>query len=196
MRIKKKWNTGNKKWPKKCKMDNGLVLKIPQQTMFGSFCKSHGCSVAAVSIALQIFGIKMSPYAVYKWCKENLPGNSGSKVAIKGTENAINGILKEHGIERGAYWKAIDGKNTVKAIRDCLKKNGVVLIECDNPIHTNCLIATRPGGVWNASNGKFKKTSARKMVKGAVKGSKSRSKQNNWFKNRTGDSGIVCVYPR
>ena len=53
-------------------MDNGLVLKIPQQTMFGSFCKNHGCSVAAVSIALQIFGIKMSPYAVYKWCKENL----------------------------------------------------------------------------------------------------------------------------
>ena len=177
-------------------MDNGLVLKIPQQTMFGSFCKSHGCSVAAVSIALQIFGIKMSPYAVYKWCKENLPGNSGSKVAIKGTENAINGILKEHGIERGAYWKAIDGKNTVKAIRSCLNDGGIVLIECDKPIHTNCLIATRPGGVWNASNGKFKKTSARKMVKGAVKGSKSRSKQNNWFKNRTGDSGIVCVYPR
>ena len=177
-------------------MDNGLVLKIPQQTMFGNFCKSHGCSVAAVSIALQIFGVKMSPYAVYKWCKEKLPDNTGSKVAIKGTEVAINGILKEHGIERGAYWKAIDGENTVKAIRDCLNKDGVVLIECDNPIHTNCLIATRTGGIWNASNGKFKKTSAKKMVKIALKSSKSKTKQNNWFKGRTGDSGIVCVYPK
>ena len=45
----------------------------------------------------------MSPYAVYKWCKKNLHGNSGSKVAIKGTEVAINGILKEHGIERVAF---------------------------------------------------------------------------------------------
>ena len=177
-------------------MDNGIILKIPQQKNFGSFCRRHGCSVAAVSIALQIFGIKMSPYAVYKWCKENLPGNSGSKVAIKGTENAINGILKEHNIEKRAYWKPIDRGNTVKAIRSCLNNGGIVLIECDKPIHTNCLIATRQGGVWNASNGKFIKTTATKMVKKALKGSKERKDQTNWFKGRTGDSGIVCVYPR
>lgn len=196
MKIKKTKNTGNKKYPKRVTMSNGLVLWIPQQKQFGSFSREHGCSLAAIDIALQVTGIRKNPDKVYAWCKDHLSGYTGSKVAIIGCKRAVNQISgKNH-----AKYMIITGtkknrKKAVQKIKDCLKKDGIVLVESDNPIHTDVLIAKRKGGIWNATNGTLKKTTIPKMVKGAIKRKTSKAKQTNWYNGRDGDCGIVLVYP-
>ena len=196
MKIKKTKDTGNKKYPKKVTMSNRIVLRIPQQRQFGAFALAHGCSLAAIDIALQVIGMKKNPDEVYTWCKNHLPGYTGSKVTIMGCKRAINQISGKN----QAKYMVITGtkKNRKKAIRkikECLRQDGIVLVESDNPIHTDVLIAKRKGGVWDATNGTLKKTTIPKMVKGAIKRKTSKARQTNWYSGRDGDCGIVLLYP-
>lgn len=196
MKIKKTKDTGNKKYPKKVTMSGGLVLRIPQQRQFGAFALAHGCSLAAIDIALQVIGIRKNPDEIYSWCKKHLPGYTGSKVAIMGCKRAINQISGKN----KAKHMVITGtkKNRKKAIRkikECLRQDGIALVESDNPIHTDVLIAKRKGGVWDATNGTLKKTTIPKMVKGAIKRKTSKARQTNWYSGRDGDCGIVLLYP-
>lgn len=196
MKIKKTKDTGNKKYPKKVTMSGGLVLRIPQQKQFGTFALAHGCSLAAIDISLQVIGVRKDPDEVYSWCKKHLPGYTGSKVTIMGCKRAINRISGKN----QAKYMVITGtkKNRKKAIRkikECLRQDGIVLVESDDPIHTDVLIAKRKGGVWDATNGVLKKTTIPKMVKGAIRRKTSKAKQTNWYSGRDGDCGIVLLYP-
>lgn len=192
MRIKKKANTGDSKWPEKATMDNGLVFRIPQQRSFCDFSKKHGCSLAAVSIALQLFGIDKSPTEVYLWAKRNVPGYTGSKLTIHGCKAAINRMAKK----KAAVWHPITGtarnkKAAIRRIRRAVRAGKIVLIETRNPIHTNVIIARRKGGVWNATNGKLVKTTIRKLVGDAYKC--GAGQKDNWWPKA---GGYVTVSPK
>lgn len=186
MKIKKVKNTGNKKWPKKVEMYNGLSYRIPQQKEFCDFSKKHGCSLAAVSIALQSFGISKTPTEIYLYAKKNLGGYSGSKLTIYGCKTVINKMLDKN----VATWHHISKstkRSAIRSIRKALKQNKIVLIETDSPIHTNVIIAKRPGGVWNATNGKLVKTTVRSLVNDAYI---CASRKDNWWPK---SSGYVIV---
>lgn len=197
MRVTKIIKTDNPKYPRIVVLSDGTKLKIPLQYKWNSFCKSHGCSIVGVQIALQRLGINMNPNQVYNWCKAHISGYTGSKLTIYGTMLAINGISKS----KAATWYPITGtdKNkeaTHKRIKKCIMNGGIVLFEQRNPIHTNVLVGSRKGGLYNATNGVVKKTTIGAMYKVALHGYASESKQRNWFKGSKYCAGIVCVTPK
>lgn len=198
MIIKKIKSTGNAKWPKKAIMDTNLKIKIPQQKQWNSFNRSHGCSIAAVAIALQFLGTKKNPDEIYHWCKRNVPGYTGSKLTIYGTMLAINGISNK----KKAEWHPIEGdkksqKKAKKKIRKAVKQGAMVLVEQASPIHTNIIIARRSGGVWIATNGVIKKTTIKRLVKESLKGCAGAKNQVNWYVSGKKEkaAGYVIVWP-
>lgn len=192
--IKSK-STGNKKYPKKAIIangDNNLKIKIPQQTQFGSFCKAHGCSVAAVTVALQLHNILLSPSGVYSLAKSFLSGYTGSKLTIYGTERVINKKCPNK-----AVWKPFTGNNKAEVkenIENAISKGYFVLFEQKNPIHTNIIIGRAAGGKYViATNGTIKKVTLNYLIKKALKGYKAKSKQRNWWKGSQYGAGYVIV---
>ena len=192
--IKSK-STSNKKYPKTAIIANGdtdLTIKIPQQTQFGDFCKLHGCSVAAVTTALQIHNILLSPSSVHTYAKSFLSGYTGSKLTICGCYKVIN--KKTPG---KAVWKPFTGddKDKVKEnIENAIKKGYFVLFEKKNPIHTNTIIGRAVNGKYViATNGTIKKVTLNYLIKKALKGYKSEKKQRNWFKGSQYGAGYVIV---
>jgi len=196
LRIKKKWKTGNAKWPMKYTMANGKAYKIPQQNRFGSFCKSHGCSVAAVSLALQMYGISKSPSEVYTWAKKHIGGYTGSKLTVYGAYKVLKKLVGSKG--RIVYHSMQDSTKAAarKRIRACMKKGGMVLIEQKSPIHTNTIVATRKGGMVIATNGKLKNTTVPTLVREALTGLSGSKNQKTWFKGSKHASGYVLCYPK
>lgn len=199
IKIKKVKNTGKPKWPKKVIMDTGLKVKIPQQNRWNSFNRSHGCSIAAVAIAMQLLGIRKNPDDIYNWCKKNIYGYTGSKLTIYGTMLAINGIAGK----KKAEWHPIEGtKKSKKAakenIRKAVRQGAMVMVEQANPIHTNIIIARRTGGVWIATNGVTKKTTIKRMVREALKGCAGAKNQVNWYVSGKKEkaAGYVIVWPK
>lgn len=192
--IKSK-STGNKKYPKKAIIANGntnIKLKIPQQTQFGSYCKAHGCSVAAVTVALQLHNILLSPSGVYNLAKSFLSGYTGSKLTIYGTERVINKKCPNK-----AVWKPFTGNNKAEVkenIENAISKGYFVLFEQKNPIHTNIIIGRAAGGKYViATNGTIKKVTLNYLIKKALKGYKTESKQRNWWKGSQYGAGYVIV---
>lgn len=189
--------TDNSKYPKKITVSNGaskgLVIKDPQQKNFNSFCKSHGCSVAAVTVALQLHKILKSPSEVWAYAKAHLGGYTGSKLTIYGTAKVIN----LYAGKTVATWKPITGNNNnevVKDIQDAVKKGYFVLVEQKKPIHTNIIVGRAANGkVVIATNGTTKQTTIKKLVSGALHGEKSKDKQRNWFKGSRYGAGYVIV---
>ena len=187
--------TNNKKYPKKAIISNNgekIVLKIPQQTQFGEFCKLHGCSVAAVTTALQIHNILLSPSSVHTYAKSFLSGYTGSKLTIYGCYKVINKKCPGK-----AVWKPFTGddKDKVKEnIENAIKKGYLVLFEQKNPIHTNTIIGRAVNGKYViATNGTIKKVTLNYLIKKALKGYKSEKKQRNWFKGSQYGAGYVIV---
>lgn len=187
--------TNNKKYPKKAIISNDgekLVLKIPQQTQFGEFCKLHGCSVAAVTTALQIHNILLSPSSVHTYAKSFLSGYTGSKLTIYGCYKVIN--KKTPG---KAIWKPFTGNDKAKVkenIENAVKKGYFVLFEQKNPIHTNTIIGRAVNGKYViATNGTVKKVTLNYLIKKALKGYKSEKKQHNWWGGSQYGAGYVIV---
>lgn len=194
--VLKTYKTDSIKYPKKSVIANGtakgLILKIPQQNKFNSFCKKHGCSVAAVTTALQLHNILLSPAEVWVFAKKFLSGYTGSKLTIFGTEKVINKKCPGK-----AQWEPFTGKNKL-AVKEDIKKavlNGYfVLFEQKNPIHTNTIIGRDIKGKYViATNGTTKKVTLNYLVKKALVGYKSRNKQRNWFKGSQYGAGYVIV---
>lgn len=189
--------TDNSKYPKKIIVSNGtssgLVIKDPQQKKFNSFCKSHGCSMAAVTVAAQLHGIFKSPSEVWAYAKAHLGGYTGSKLTIYGTAKVIN-LYAGKAI---ATWKPITGNNNTEVVKDiqsAVKKGYFVLVEQKNPIHTNVIVGRAANGkVVIATNGTTKQTTIKKLVSGALHGEKSKDKQRNWFKGSKHGAGYVIV---
>lgn len=188
-------STGNKKYPQKATIangDNSIKIKIPQQTQFGSFCKLHGCSVAAVTVALQLHDILLSPSGVHTFAKSFLSGYTGSKLTIYGTKRVINKKCPNK-----AVWKPFTGdKAAVKEnIENAISKGYFVLFEQKSPIHTNIIIGRSASGKYViATNGKVKKVTLNYLIKKALKGYKSEKKQCNWWNGRSAaGAGYVIV---
>ena len=159
-------NTGNKKWPKKVTIANGaekFIIKIPQQKQFGSFCRLHGCSVAAVTTALQLHDKLMSPSEVHSYAKSFLNGYTGSKLTIYGCYRVINKKCSEK-----AIWKPFTGNNKIKVkenIENAIKKGYFVLFEQKDPIHTNTIIGRAANGKYViATNGTIKKVTLNCLI--------------------------------
>lgn len=189
--------TNNSKYPKKITVSNGtssgLVIKDPQQKKFNNFCKKHGCSVAAVTVALQLHKILKSPSEVWAYAKSHLGGYTGSKLTIYGTAKVINKYLGK----TVATWKPNNGKHDSEIVKDIQKsiKNGdFVLMEQKNPIHTNIIVGRSPNGkIVIATNGTTKETSIKHLVKISLHGTRDKSKQKNWFKGSKYGAGYVIV---
>ena len=188
-------STGTKKYPKKVIIANGdtnIKIKIPQQTQFGSFCRAHGCSVAAVTVALQLHNILLSPSGVYSLAKSFLSGYTGSKLTIYGTERVINKKCPNK-----AVWKPFTGNNkpeVKKDIENAISKGYFVLFEQKSPIHTNIIIGRAAGGKYViATNGAVKKVTLNYLIKKALRGYKAESKQRNWFRGSQYGAGYVIV---
>lgn len=188
-------NTKNKKWPKKVTIADGaeeFIIKIPQQKQFGSFCRLHGCSVAAVTTALQLHDKLMSPSEVHSYAKSFLNGYTGSKLTIYGCYKVVNKKCPEK-----AIWKPFTGNDKEKVkenIENAVKKGYFVLFEQKNPIHTNTVIGRAANGKYViATNGTIKKVTLNYLIKKALKGYQSEKKQRNWWAGSQYGAGYVIV---
>ena len=186
------------RYPYKIEVDGKKVL-IPQQKQFGLFCRKHGCSVTACSVALQWLGVRQedgtiwSPKEVYQMAKQNVGGYNGSKLSIWGSKNAINRIAG-HIV---AYWHPNDGKHNAQiraTIDRKLRQGCVVLFEERAPVHTVIFLGVDSKGRWiTATNGKIVRRSPVLEVRKGLHGSVKPSDQKNWWNGKEHGAGYVIV---
>lgn len=199
----KYWGNTNKEYGKMypviVQRENGRKVHIPQQKKFGTYCSNHGCSVTAVSIAIQWRGVLQkdksvwNPKEVYEYAKKNISGYNGSKLGIFGCMNTINKICGPG----SATWHPIAGVSpdyNIKMITLALHQGKMVLFEEDNPIHTVAILGfAGDGKILVATNGKVVKRSLKTEYGYAFKGTHDVSNQKNWFDSRKRNAGFVFV---
>ena len=188
----------DKRYPCQVEMDERKIL-IPQQVQFGQYCKSHGCSVTACSIALQSAGVKQAdgtvwnPKEVYEYAKKHISGYNGSKLTIWGCKSVINKIAGRE----VAFWHSNDGKHDT-AIRGNIDKQlragHIILFEEKDPIHTVVLLGIDSKGRYIvATNGKVVRRSRAGEIRKAVHGLKGSKNQKNWWGGRDHGAGYVVI---
>ena len=188
----------DKKYPVEWDVGKKRIL-IPQQKEFGTYCRYHGCSVTACSIALQWIGVKQcdgtvwNPKEVYTKAKKALPGYNGSKLSIFGCKSIINKIAGKE----VAFWYSNNGKRNGK-IREIIKKEldkgNVVLFEEKNPIHTVIFLGIDKNGKYiTATNGKVVRRSQKTEVRKGLHGMTGAANQKNWWNGKAHGSGFVVV---
>ena len=188
----------DKRYPYEVDFSGKRVL-IPQQKEFGNYCRYHGCSVTASSIALQCIGINQAdktvwnPKEICKYAKEHLSGYNGSKLSIWGCKSVINKIAKKE----VAFWYSNDGKHDPairSKINQALKAGHVVLFEEKNPIHTVIFLGIDTNGKWiTATNGKITRRSPTTEVKKGLHGMNGAKNQKYWWNGKAHGSGYVIV---
>lgn len=191
-------NRSDKRYPYQVEMDERKIL-IPQQVQFGQYCKSHGCSVTACSIALQSAGVKQAdgtvwnPKEVYEYAKKHISGYNGSKLTIWGCKSVINKIAGRE----VAFWHSNDGKHDT-AIRGNIDKQlragHIILFEEKDPIHTVVLLGIDSKGRYIvATNGKVVRRSRAGEIRKAVHGLKGSKNQKTWWGGRGHGAGYVVI---
>lgn len=203
MKIKKiatNTNPENKaNYPVRVYLTNGRQVLIPNQKKFGAYCLAHGCSVTAVSVALQCLGKKQkdgtayNPKEVYSICKKKIPAYNGSKLGIYGCMKVINKI---YGSEV-AHWYPNTGKDreTRSKLYTALKKGHVVLFEEDDPVHTVAILGLNNAGkLIVATNGNTVERSLSYQVSKGLHGAYGEAdKQKNWWNGSAKGAGYVIV---
>ena len=174
-------------------------ILIPQQKNFGSYCRNHGCSVTACSIALQWIGVKQAdktvwnPKEIYLYAKEHIGGYNGSKLSIWGCKNVINKIAGRE----VAFWHPNDGKHDARireTIRKALEAGNVVLFEEKNPIHTVIFLGIDTNNKYiTATNGRITRRSQVVEVRRGLHGMTGAVNQKNWWNGKAHGSGYVIV---
>lgn len=120
--------TTERKYPLKVTMDNGTVLKVPNQARFdNAFLRSHGCSLMAEYLALQYIGIHVYPLHLLQWHKKHDSEDIKAKVTLKGV---TKGIVSHGGV---VEYSAVV---TEARIRSALRRGHTVIMEEKNPIHS------------------------------------------------------------
>lgn len=193
--IKKR---NDKRYPYEYEKGKKRIL-IPQQKEFGSYCRNHGCSVTACSIALQWIGIKQAdktvwnPKEIYLYSKEHIGGYNGSKLSIWGCKTVINKIAG-HEV---AFWHSNDGKHDARIrenINKALEKGYVVLFEEKNPIHTVIFLGIDSKGKYiTATNGYITRRSRIVEIRRGLHGMTGAVNQKNWWNGKAHGSGYVIV---
>ena len=177
----------------------GKRLLIPQQREFGTYCKNHGCSVTACSIALQWIGFRQedksvwNPKEIYEKAKKSVSGYNGSKLSIWGCKTILNKIAGRE----VAYWHSNDGKRNGKIremINKALNEGSVVLFEEKNPIHTVIFLGIDKNGKYiTATNGKIVRRSQAVEIRKGLHGLTGAANQKNWWNGKAHGSGFVIV---
>lgn len=194
--MQKKRN--DKRYPVEWDVGKKRIL-IPQQKEFGNYCRFHGCSVTACSIALQWIGVKQedksvwNPKEVYTKAKKVLPGYNGSKLSIWGCKAIINKIAG-HEV---AYWYSNNGKRNSKIreiINKALNEGSVVLFEEKNPIHTVIFLGIDHKGKYiTATNGHITRRSQAVEIRNGLHGMTGAANQKCWWNGKAHGSGFVVV---
>lgn len=194
--MQKKRN--DKRYPVEWDVGKKRIL-IPQQKEFGNYCRFHGCSVTACSIALQWIGVKQedksvwNPKEVYTKAKKVLPGYNGSKLSIWGCKAIINKIAG-HEV---AYWYSNNGKRNTKIreiINKALNEGSVVLFEEKNPIHTVIFLGIDHKGKYiTATNGHITRRSQAVEIRKGLHGMTGAANQKCWWNGKAHGSGFVVV---
>lgn len=120
--------TGRAKYPCKIKYADGRKIPVPSQYDFSqAFIRTHGCSLAAMYMALRFCGKKKN----VKWCLEYLKKhyklNGRSKYSIQQVYDAILTLCP------GQNFYKSPTKNQIKRH---LKAGHMILLEEGNPTHT------------------------------------------------------------
>lgn len=194
--MQKKRN--DKRYPVEWDVGKKRIL-IPKQKEFGDYCRYHGCSVTACSIALQWIGKKQAdgtvwnPKEIYQKAKKDISGFNGSKLSIWGCKSIINKIA---GYE-AAFWHSNNGKRDAK-IRDIINRalndGSVVLFEEKNPIHTVIFLGIDKNGKYiTATNGRITRRSQSAEVRRGLHGMTGAANQKNWWNGKAHGSGFVIV---
>ncbi len=198
MVVKKIAKTTNKRWPVKVVLEKAdkktLTVKVPdKQQSKSTFVRNHGCSLEAISIALQLHGIKKSPAQIREWCYTHLAGYNGSKITVFGATKVINGIVGK----KVAIWHANTGKNNKKVrqnINRALKQGKVVLFEQKDPIHTVVFLGYKNKKLQIATYGGVRNgTVSEQVSKKALHGKAGAAQQHNYFCGSSGAAGYVTV---
>ena len=188
--IKRKANK-NPKYPLTAILSNGknnLRVKVAKQHNFGDYISKHGCSIVAISEALESLKIRRTPEAVNKYCRSNYRYN-GSKVAIHGAYKAVKEISKK---DITYYSVTKQNKRRMKKkILNALSSGRRVVIEQKNPIHTYVALGyTLSGKVIIASSGKLENKTISWIMKTINVGDGSKS---DYFTGSNADAGIFIV---
>lgn len=195
MRITKR---NDKRYPYKVEMAGRKIL-VPQQKEFGEYCRNHGCSVTACSIALQYLGVKQddktvwNPKEVYEYARKHIDGYNGSKLTIYGCKNTINAIAGSE----VAFWHSNDGRHntSIRAnIDKQLKAGHIILFEEKDPVHTVVLLGIDIKGRYIvATNGKVVRRSRAGQIRKALHGFRGATRQKNWWSGRDRGAGYVVI---
>lgn len=188
----------DKRYPYKVEFNDKKLL-IPQQKQFGEYCRNHGCSVTACSIALQFVGVKQrdetvwNPKEVYEYAKEHIPGFNGSKLSIWGCKSVINKIAGRE----VSFWHSNDGRHDTSIrgkIDKHLRAGHLILFEEKDPVHTVVLLGIdKKGRYIVATNGKVVRRSRSGEIRKALHGFRGAKNQRNWWSGRDHGAGYVVV---
>ena len=188
----------DKRYPYKVEFNDKKLL-IPQQKQFGEYCRNHGCSVTACSIALQFVGVKQrdetvwNPKEVYEYAKEHIPGFNGSKLSIWGCKSVINKIAGKE----VAFWHSNNGRHdtSIRGNIDKQLRNGhIILFEEKDPVHTVVLLGIdKKGRYIVATNGRVVRRSRAGEIRKALYGMTGAKNQKNWWSGRDHGAGYVVI---
>ena len=188
----------DKRYPYKVEFNDKKLL-IPQQKQFGEYCRNHGCSVTACSIALQFVGVKQrdetvwNPKEVYEYAKEHIPGFNGSKLSIRGCKSVINKIAGRE----VSFWHSNDGRHdtSIRGNIDKQLRNGhIILFEEKNPVHTIAILGIDSKNRYIvATNGRVVRRSKAGEIRKALHGLRGPKNQKNWWNGKDHGAGYVVV---
>ena len=188
----------DKRYPYKVKFNDKKLL-IPQQKQFGEYCRNHGCSVTACSIALQFVGVKQrdetvwNPKEVYEYAKEHITGFNGSKLSIRGCKSVINKIAGRE----VSFWHSNDGRHdtSIRGNIDKQLRNGhIILFEEKNPVHTIAILGIDSKNRYIvATNGRVVRRSKAGEIRKALHGLRGSKNQKNWWNGKDHGAGYVVI---
>lgn len=125
--------TGRVKYPCKIKYMDGRKIPVPSQYDFPqAFIRTHGCSLAAMYMALRFLKKKKSMPKCLNYMQSHFNLDGRAKYNLKQVAHAINQISGNH-----AEYYAGASKQRIK---NALKSGHMVLFEERDPIHTAVLL--------------------------------------------------------
>ena len=149
--------TGRVKYPCKIKYINGRKILVPSQYDFPhDFIRTHGCSLAAMYMALRFVGHKKSMSKCLKYMQNRFNLDGHAKYRLKQVAQAINQISGNH----AEYYVGASKQR----IKDALKSGHMVLFEEKDPIHTAVLLYDGKK-VKRFSNGRYKNVTLMQQMK-------------------------------
>ena len=125
--------TGRAKYPYKIKYADGRKIPVPSQYDFSqAFIRTHGCSLAAMYMALRFLKKKKSMLKCLSYMQNHFDLDGRAKYNLKQVAQAINQLTGNH-----AEYYAGASKQRIK---NALKSGHMVLFEERDPIHTAVLL--------------------------------------------------------